>query len=844
MTYGENSNPEDTSALTLTKSSETHHCLICFDPLTYRTILPCNHNDVCPVCALRSRHLHGDLKCPICKKENEQVIVDSIQQQKESFDDYPIWGNDLGNDFLFKEEYGGMFVRVDYYQRVLQPLLGYQCVKCNDFDGTQEEQCTPVAEQSNRNQRQQHKSPLRLLQDHLRTAHRLTLCNLCVDNRRDFVSRLPRFTPSQLQKHLKQGDGPNSAFRGHPVCEFCRPKRFYDLQQLHEHLRHEHYKCDMCEKQGKPNQFFKNYNSLQRHFDQQHFLCHNPACLEARFVVFESELDLRHHERQVHGVVSSESTKINLQFRYNRPVQQDSYERQEVPSNRDFDYDLEGQAFVPEEFVAPPTNGSDTPTGNLAHQQQQSSQLHPLHLQRTAQLRERAAQLAQEQGLASATPAFPSLSSSSPEDASNQNTSSQQQLRAGWTGGRTIQRVGIANRNPVVGANRDEAFPALPTSNNNNKKKTKKAANQPLSSGAGSRNPTATASSNTSTLVAIQRAETAAPPPWGSGPASSSSVVARTATPTVATMRTITPPGTKVSTTSPNLSSADQFPSLGGGTSNKSKNTNIRAQSNPYASANALARQLHQSKQPTTNSWNTSAPSSSVRAMSSKNSKTNGVVATKPKQPPQPQRQAPQAPQLNSMSHFPPPPPTEASLTKASIRDQLRNPSTGGSKPTYHQTANVLQVPLSAATRSASSSSSASAKSAIEDLKATLGKQKYKELKRLTGEFAGGSLDGTAYIDLAAALFDKGYGDDEFWNGVPSLVESCPAPPTQKTRALQYLSELKRLRHGAMNAQALTTAAATASSTSSARSSRQTPKPATATVPTGAWSKNKPKTRR
>ena len=67
--------------------------------------------------------------------------------------------------------------------------------------------------------------------------------------------------------------------------------------KLHEHLNKEHYKCHICDKQGKPNQFFKDYTRLERHFDRDHYLCHDGQCLSARFVVFENEIDLRAHEK-------------------------------------------------------------------------------------------------------------------------------------------------------------------------------------------------------------------------------------------------------------------------------------------------------------------------------------------------------------------------------------------------------------------------------------------------------------------------------------------------------------------------------------------------------------------
>ena len=203
------------------------HCLVCYSDLTLRGKTLCDHNDICGVCHLRLRSLHNDNKCPICKTTNETVIVD-VEPTK-SFNDYPMWGEEIGAGFTHRDTVG-MFFENHYYGQEILPLFGHACHSC-EFRSENE---------SNVNTNKK-TNPLRLLQDHLRNEHRLALCQLCVDNKRDFVSRLPRMTPKQLQNHLRNGDGPTSGFSGHPLCEFCKPKRFYDLAFLHQHLHKEHY---------------------------------------------------------------------------------------------------------------------------------------------------------------------------------------------------------------------------------------------------------------------------------------------------------------------------------------------------------------------------------------------------------------------------------------------------------------------------------------------------------------------------------------------------------------------------------------------------------------------------
>ncbi|CAN0374430.1 unnamed protein product, partial [Ectocarpus sp. 13 AM-2016] len=86
---------------------------------------------------------------------------------------------------------------------------------------------------------------------------------------------------------------------GHPRCEFCKT-RFYDAAQLHDHLVKDHYSCHICEKQGILHKYYRDYTDLERHFRLEHFLCEEEECLQKKFVVFDSEIDLAGHTLQMH----------------------------------------------------------------------------------------------------------------------------------------------------------------------------------------------------------------------------------------------------------------------------------------------------------------------------------------------------------------------------------------------------------------------------------------------------------------------------------------------------------------------------------------------------------------
>ena len=121
---------------------------------------------------------------------------------------------------------------------------------------------------------------------------------------------------------------------------------------------------------------------MEKHFDRQHFLCTDPQCLAARFVVFENEIDLRHQEINIHGGTSTGSTKINLEFNVRREgFGGEGYEDQRPPTEDGFGQRLDGQAFVPDA---------------LPQQQLDATTAHPQHLQRTQELQAQAAQIRQQ----------------------------------------------------------------------------------------------------------------------------------------------------------------------------------------------------------------------------------------------------------------------------------------------------------------------------------------------------------------------------------------------------------------------------------------------------------------
>lgn len=144
------------------------------------------------------------------------------------------------------------------------------------------------------------------LHRHVKVDHQKVLCDLCTRNKKVFTHEHELFTPQELRKHDKFGDDnpgaiDQSGFKGHPECGFCR-QRFYGDDELYTHCRDKHEKCHICDRrnQGRQQQYYLDYNSLEEHFRKDHFLCADQECMDKKFVVFESEMDLKAHQLEAH----------------------------------------------------------------------------------------------------------------------------------------------------------------------------------------------------------------------------------------------------------------------------------------------------------------------------------------------------------------------------------------------------------------------------------------------------------------------------------------------------------------------------------------------------------------
>lgn len=263
-------------------------CLTCCEPIEFFAVGACNHTELCGYCTIRRRQLYKEIDCPICKKELEHIVVDASRDIK--FEE--LWANRVKSHVLPNST---ITVNDARYYEWCKSLFERHCPICEDGKVY---------------------SSLGLLKKHVEKTHGRMFCDLCLDHRKCFLHEQRVYLPGQLSQHMTKGD-PAIQLKPHPECEYCSTT-FFSIEDLFRHCEETHFKCFLCERENILYHYFRNYDHLDRHFETKHFACREKDCLEKKFIVFPTALDLQAHAISAHRSQEKGSAKsarvVHLDF--------------------------------------------------------------------------------------------------------------------------------------------------------------------------------------------------------------------------------------------------------------------------------------------------------------------------------------------------------------------------------------------------------------------------------------------------------------------------------------------------------------------------------------------------
>ncbi|OAY82794.1 E3 ubiquitin-protein ligase hel2 [Ananas comosus] len=305
-------------------------CAVCAEALEWTAYGPCGHREVCSTCVVRLRFVLGDRRCCICKTECPCVFVTrAMGDYTRVITDFSVFPANATEgqvgSYWFHEDSQAYFDDIDHY-KMIRAMCRLSCSVCDK--SAEEQGGEGIAKRRNKFR------SIEQLKGHLFHQHRLSMCSLCLEGRKVFICEQKLYTRSQLNRHINSGDSEvdgteseRGGFMGHPMCEFCK-NPFYGDNELYMHMSTEHYTCHICQRQH-PGQYdyYRNYDDLETHFRQGHFLCEDEACLAKKFVVFQTEAEMKRHNAIEHGGHMSRSKRnaalqIPTSFRYRRSEQE------------------------------------------------------------------------------------------------------------------------------------------------------------------------------------------------------------------------------------------------------------------------------------------------------------------------------------------------------------------------------------------------------------------------------------------------------------------------------------------------------------------------------------------
>jgi hypothetical protein len=209
-------------------------CVVCCESTQHWAIGACGHRVVCPACSLRMRVLLNSTECVTCKRVQPFTIVTAAKCVFEEL-------AKLTSTMLFDTSANVFYDDALAYAR-MEALRGFHCTKWYTSDVCARVLLWSCCQVQRSSRIRAHRTNALLhvfphtsstahsssedLQAHLRRAHNLVMCPLCLVHRKIFIGEQHLYTPGQLQRHLtsRNQQGPQ---HGHPVCNMCN-QHFYD----------------------------------------------------------------------------------------------------------------------------------------------------------------------------------------------------------------------------------------------------------------------------------------------------------------------------------------------------------------------------------------------------------------------------------------------------------------------------------------------------------------------------------------------------------------------------------------------------------------------------------------
>ncbi|CAH7667874.1 hypothetical protein PPACK8108_LOCUS2313 [Phakopsora pachyrhizi] len=315
------------------EEEEEDVCLICAEPIEYYAIGVCSHQ-TCHICCLRMRALYKKRDCPLCKTELPAVVFTTQSGALLSSFDF--------SRMPYKDPHLSIYCET---LEQMENLLSHLKFNCPHPD------CDAIL------------SNWKDLKYHTSAVHDLVLCDLCCSNKRVFSHEHTLFTSKGLIAHrnngsvgigvgipgfrgLKRGESAeitaDDGFKGHPKCQFCKIY-FYDDDQLYKHCKEKHEQCFICVRNDTGRwQYYTNYQHLETHFRDDHYLCNQSQCLESKFIVYETALELQAHQIETHGAelgvkAVKDARRLETNFVYANSPEQHLFSvtaRQDLRSSR------------------------------------------------------------------------------------------------------------------------------------------------------------------------------------------------------------------------------------------------------------------------------------------------------------------------------------------------------------------------------------------------------------------------------------------------------------------------------------------------------------------------------